>query len=527
MAFFLDFKLLYVTINEGESMKKIGISICIITLCFFAIFLYFYHQNKLFENNFHEVVKVQKETKVYNENQQEIGIIYPNTILELEKTEKKQYRIKDTDYYIDYHYLEKADKNILPKLLVFNRNIVTNSNFNLYQEDHQMIEWKETKEFEIYKENETTYTIFFLNQYFEISKDEIKEIKEVKNTEQEYAEKIPVLYFNKIENNHQYNNSIRESRYQEIIQYIDKQELNKISVDTYQEWVNGKIKLPKNSILLLSDKKNLDEKIDVKPDNIPLTNEQSFPFKPNAFQINNTITLADIKTILKGSDLINVTIDDTKLASKIPVLNYHFFYGEGEVCTESICLSLDKLEEQFQYLNQNGYKTLTMREYIDWYNGTIELPEKSVLLTIDDGAMGTSNHLPFLLDQYQIHATLFLITAWWPKENYVSDYLDIESHGYDIHLSGTCGKAKLLCLKKDEKIKDLKQSISLLNTSQAFCYPFYKYDNTSIKAVEEAGFEVAFAGGFVSSTRNSNRYLIPRYPIYNTITLNQFINMIQ
>ena len=54
-----------------------------------------------------------------------------------------------------------------------------------------------------------------------------------------------------------------------------------------------------------------------------------------------------------------------------------------------------------------------MREYVDWIYGRIELPKKSVLLTIDDGAMGTGKHngnkLNPLLEKYQINATLFLI----------------------------------------------------------------------------------------------------------------------
>ena len=167
-----------------------------------------------------------------------------------------------------------------------------------------------------------------------------------------------------------------------------------------------------------------------------------------------------------------------------------------------------------------------MREYIDWYDGKIELPKKSVLITIDDGAMGTDTHLPRLLDKYQIHATLFLITAWWPKDKYVSNYLDIESHGHDIHIYGSCGKERLLCLNLKEKTEDFQTSINLLGTSQAFCYPFYKYDELSFQALKQVGFEVAFWGGGYNSTRSSNRYLLPRYPIVSDITLNQFINIV-
>lgn len=215
----------------------------------------------------------------------------------------------------------------------------------------------------------------------------------------------------------------------------------------------------------------------------------------------------------------------------IPVLNYHFFYyDDNNICGESICLARSKFEEQLKYLVDNGYKTLTMQEFIDWYEGRIEVPYKSVLLTIDDGAMGTSfingNILIPLLEQYQVHATLFLITAWWDKANYQSEYLDVESHGNDIHFSGSCGEAQLKCLGHDELYNDLKTSMDILGSYKSFCYPFYTSNQNAYNVLSELGVKVAFGGGGYNATRSSYRYYIPRYPIYDSITMDQFIRMI-
>ena len=509
--------------------KKILFISSVIILLLITLIIYFYNKNEknLYENNFYEQVNIIKETKLYDKNQNSIGIIHPNTVINLEKKQDKKYKIKNYEYFIDYHNLKKIETNINNELLVFNQNIITNDKFNLYQNNEIKIEIYLSMEFPIYQISDSTYTISFLNQYYEIKKEDVKEIKENINSNEEYATYIPVLYFVNIVNDHYYNESLREDKYKEIINYLNSQNLNYIDINTYNLWIKGYINLPKNSVLLMSEKENIENNIYQKTEDIIINNEVSIIDKKRAYKINNLINIADIKEILKGNKLINVKIDDSKLATSIPVLNYHFFYADGEVCNEIICLHTNKLEEQFKYLNENGYKTLTMREYIDWYNGKIELPEKSVLLTIDDGAMGTDTHLPRLLDEYQIHATLFLITAWWPKEKYNSNYLDIESHGHDIHIYGNCGKERLLCLNLEEKIQDFQKSINLLGTSQAFCYPFYEYDNLSFDALKQAGFEVAFWGGGYKSTRKSNRYLIPRYPIYSNMTLNQFISIIK
>lgn len=218
----------------------------------------------------------------------------------------------------------------------------------------------------------------------------------------------------------------------------------------------------------------------------------------------------------------------------IAVLNYHFFYSDGESCGESICMNTKNFEEQLKYLKDNGYKTLTMDEFVRWMYGEIELPEKSVLLTIDDGAMGTGAHngnkLIPLLEKYKAHATLFLITGWWNINNYQSEYLDVESHTNDMHNEGFCSGvtrgARMLCSSYDVALADLKKSIEITGSKNAFCYPFYVYNNHAIQVVKDAGFKVAFAGGGYKATRNSNKYAIPRYPMYKNTSLSSFINYI-
>jgi len=250
------------------------------------------------------------------------------------------------------------------------------------------------------------------------------------------------------------------------------------------------------------------------------------------YSINYTITdsSGNTSTISREVEVKNKPV----ILQGIAVLNYHFFYSPGEHCGQGICLNTNKFEEQLKYLKDNGYKTLTMDEFVDWMYGRIELPKKSVLLTIDDGAMGTGTHngnkLIPLLEKYQAHATLFLITGWWDINNYKSDYLEIESHTFDMHTEGVCSGvargAKMLCLDYATALADLKKSISITGSSDAFCYPFYAYNDNAINMVKEAGFKVAFAGGGYKATRNSNKYAIPRYPIYDSTSLSTFINYI-
>lgn len=235
--------------------------------------------------------------------------------------------------------------------------------------------------------------------------------------------------------------------------------------------------------------------------------------------------------IFKKSITNDTPKEEKEKITEVPVLNYHFFYNDETICNEDICLNIDKFKEQLDYLKKEGYKTLTIDEFKKWMYGEIELYDKSVLITIDDGAFGTSkingNYLIPILEEYKMHATLFLITAWWDKENYKSDYLDIQSHGYDIHREGVCGFKNIECLNHEELKDDFSKSINLVDNNIAFAYPFYDYTEDSISVLQELDFKIAFVGGNKKATRSDNKYLIPRYPIYDSTNIEDFINMVK
>ncbi len=217
---------------------------------------------------------------------------------------------------------------------------------------------------------------------------------------------------------------------------------------------------------------------------------------------------------------------------KVAVLNYHFFYKDQkenkEKCgSQSICLQIDKFKEQLKYLKDNGFTTLTIQEFVGWMYGEIEIPEKSVLITIDDGGWGTSkvrgNYLIPALEEYKMHATLFLIAGWWDKSEYISPYLDLQSHTWNLHYEANCGhRSKVNCVSYDELKADLHKSAVVLGSHESFCFPFYDYTEQSIKAVKDEGFRVAFIGESRKASRNDNKYKVPRYPIYDSTSLEKF-----
>lgn len=220
-------------------------------------------------------------------------------------------------------------------------------------------------------------------------------------------------------------------------------------------------------------------------------------------------------------DQVEETIElpeEPNIATSIPVLNYHFIYLSGDTsCQESICHSEEQIRSHFSYLRDIGAFTLTTTELEKFIKGEIQLPKKSVLITIDDGARA-ENFIP-LLEEYGLYATLFLVTAWYPKETFSSPYLELASHTHNLHTVGVCpgGQgSEIRCLGEEQIQADLKQSREILNNTTAFCYPFYEYNDYAIEQVQKAGFTTGFIGESRNVTTATNPYLIPRYPIQST-----------
>ncbi|MDD3304453.1 MAG: polysaccharide deacetylase family protein [Clostridia bacterium] len=234
---------------------------------------------------------------------------------------------------------------------------------------------------------------------------------------------------------------------------------------------------------------------------------------------------------VKKEDVIRVEVVDNSKAEtlkSVSVVAYHFFYDKkaGEVCDETICHTTDQFESHLKYLKDNNYLTMTMKELDLFIDGNIKLPKKSVVITIDDGAMGVSNKAIPLLEKYDLHATLFLITAWFKKQDFISPNLEIHSHGDNLHNPGICPGGQggaIKCLDKEELLKDLAKARSILDNTTIFCYPFYEYNDYAISVLKEAGFTMAFRGGETKVKPGVDKFKIPRFTFYGSTTLSQFI----
>lgn len=540
--------------NKQKTTKKkgkiIGVSIIVILLILIIIttllVLYTKKEIKNIKTSYNQYIKIKKDTNIYDKNNKVLGKIYKNTELELVKlnkitTKNKNFQVKDTNYYIYYKDTKKI-KNINKdkknnNYIVLNKNIKTNKKVTLYKNNKKVITLNNGINLPIQYISNNNYYVYYLNKLLEVKKsNKIKEINH-ENIKENSTNQISILLYDTINNTCTNNeNCTTTETFKNQINKLLENNYYTITSEEYENYLNNNLRLKDKAILILTNNesdttKNISKELNINietpsKNDLVKTNEKTVS---NTYQIKSYSTIENILKMANGEKIVETPPKkQTNYVQGVPVLNYHFFYDPtlGEECYEGICLTTQKFREHLEYLKNNNFKILTMNEFVKWIYGEIDIPEKSVLITIDDGAKGTGAHngnkLIPLLEEYKMHATLFLIAGWWDISNYQSKYLEVQSHTYDMHKYGDCGKGQLVCANYENAKQDLQKSLDIIGNNTSFCYPFYSYDNEAIQAIKDLGFKVAFAGGNRDATRNSNKYLIPRYPIHSNITMDRF-----
>lgn len=82
----------------------------------------------------------------------------------------------------------------------------------------------------------------------------------------------------------------------------------------------------------------------------------------------------------------------------LPVIMYHGLLRDPAMAGPYV-LSPDDFEADILYLQQHGYETVSMQQVIDYVLHDGPLPEKPVLLTLDDGCLNNLTYLPDILER--------------------------------------------------------------------------------------------------------------------------------
>lgn len=229
--------------------------------------------------------------------------------------------------------------------------------------------------------------------------------------------------------------------------------------------------------------------------------------------------------------LEKVEPEKTLSSAGLPVLMYHFFYDEkaGEVGKDNNFMEISSFENQIKYLSENDFYFPTWDEVVDYVDGKITLPEKSIVITVDDGDESFFRLAVPVINKYNVKATSFVVTTWTDKATvdlFKSEKVDFQSHSHDMHEAGANGKGRFVNYSYEQGLEDVKASAEVTGASDAFCYPFGHFNDIAKKVLKDAGYRLAFTtkGGRVKP--GQDKLELPRVRMSKGISLKSFISSV-
>ncbi|MBE7357664.1 polysaccharide deacetylase family protein [Campylobacter sp. RM12327] len=230
---------------------------------------------------------------------------------------------------------------------------------------------------------------------------------------------------------------------------------------------------------------------------------------------------------------------------KIPrVLMYHMIANhlpKNKSKFNRLRVKPKSFEKQLIWLKKNGFKSYFLSEISPL------MPEKSIIITFDDGYEDNfTNALP-LLKKYGFKATIFIVCNRFDK-NWANDK-DLKKSSPELNAkemlsddevrqmiesgfieigSHTLNHANLPSLSLEEKEIEIKHSKSLIEekfgiTCKSFAYPFGFYDKFDTILVEKSGYKFATTTTPDVLRNKYSNFEIPRLMISGRGSLLHFI----
>ncbi len=200
---------------------------------------------------------------------------------------------------------------------------------------------------------------------------------------------------------------------------------------------------------------------------------------------------------------------------------YHHFGLEDTYPSTSV--SVEQFKKHLAYLKEHEYTVLPFGQALDRLYSGEGIPEKTAVITIDDGYRSVwDNALP-ILERYGYPATIFISSGYVGGSNYMSweQIKRLEAKGFEI---GNHSHAHAYFVNKPKGQianafeEDLKTSHEqfrkhLGRVPDLYAYPFGEYTPEMQSVLEEHGYLAAASQRSGVIFRGSIHFALPRFPM--------------
>lgn len=221
----------------------------------------------------------------------------------------------------------------------------------------------------------------------------------------------------------------------------------------------------------------------------------------------------------------------------VPILMYHHIEVNPrpkDPIWASLFVTPEQLDSQLKYFSTNGYNIISLDELHQALVDNKSLPEKSIVLTFDDGYKSFYTNAFPLLKKYNLKATEFVITQVETAPAYFSwdeiSQMDksglIQFGAHTRHHPNLPGLSQSAIVNEIMGSKnDLEQHLKKPITW--FAYPYGSYNNFIVQTVRNSGFVGAVSTVYGAGQSRDKLFLEPRIMVDGRYTLFELIDRIK
>ena len=217
-----------------------------------------------------------------------------------------------------------------------------------------------------------------------------------------------------------------------------------------------------------------------------------------------------------------------RLTYGTPILMYHAFSSTGERASRYI-LPQHRFTQQMALLKLLGYQTITLEEYLDYLTTYRLVPERSLVITIDDGYLDNFQLALPVLHRFGFKATIFTVSDGLGGSNNWDDGSPLTGRlmmsalqARELQYTGislgshTCSHPKLTEISLEKSWEEIYRSKTEMEREfgasvQTFAYPHGSYNPSILDQVKHAGYL-----GACSVKRGLNTSAAPQFELYRT-----------
>ncbi len=247
-------------------------------------------------------------------------------------------------------------------------------------------------------------------------------------------------------------------------------------------------------------------------------------------EITKIVPKREIVIPLKQLNNSGVTIHGLQ---SVPILCYHRFGDEHT----KLAVSKESFRRQMQYLKDNNFRVIPLKDVYEFLHHNKPLPKKSVVITIDDGYRSTYDTAYPILAEFNFPATLFLYTDFtgardavtWKQSRamHQSGLIDIQPHSkthpnmslMKIDESQDAYKERII-----EEIQSPEKQIKkrIKNDMHTFAYPYGDTNKVIIQFLKKRKYKLGVTVQPGTNTAFAHPFMLRRTMVFGDHSISDF-----